>query len=63
MVGPTKISAKPHVLEKQHFATSHRGKSRTVEPCSTVALFTKVNSASELILVWKNSLKILVFFP
>ena len=43
------MSAEPHVYEKQHFAASRREKSRTVEhatvePCSTVALFTLVNS-------------------
>jgi hypothetical protein len=48
MVGPIKMSAEPHVYEKQHFAASRREKSRTVEhapvePCSTVALFTLVN--------------------
>jgi len=41
---------KPEFHEKQHFAASRREKSRivehgsTVEPCSTVALFTLVNS-------------------
>ena len=45
------MSAEPHVYEKQHFAASRREKCRivehgsTVEPCSTVALFTLVNSA------------------
>jgi hypothetical protein len=44
------MSAESHVYEKQHSAASRRGKSRTVEhgstvePCSTVALFTLVNS-------------------
>ena len=44
------MSAEPHVYEKQHFAASRREKCRivehgsTVEPCSTVALFTLVNS-------------------
>jgi hypothetical protein len=37
MVGPIKMSAEPHVYEKQHFVASRRGKSKTVvEPCSTV---------------------------
>jgi hypothetical protein len=35
---------KPEFHEKQHFAASRREKSRIVEPCSTVALFTLVNS-------------------
>ena len=30
MVGPIKMSAEPHVYEKQHFAASRREKSRTV---------------------------------
>jgi hypothetical protein len=38
----------PQVLKKQHFAASHLGETSTVEHGSTVALFTKVNSASEL---------------
>ena len=44
------MSAEPHVYEKLHFAASRREKSRTVEhgstvePYSTVALFTLVNN-------------------
>jgi hypothetical protein len=36
------------VSEKQHFVASRLGETSTVEHGSTVALFTKVNSASEL---------------
>jgi len=65
MVEPIKMSAEPHVYEKQHFAASRREKSRTVEhgstvePCSTVALFTLVNS---FFFLMKNMVKSLVFF-
>jgi len=38
----------PQVSEKQHFVASRLGETSTVEHGSTVALFTKVNSASEL---------------
>jgi len=59
------MSAEPHVYEKQHFAASRREKSRTVEhgstvePYSTVALFTLVNS---FFFLMKNMAKSLVFF-
>jgi hypothetical protein len=54
MVGPTKISTGPHVLEKQHFVGEKAEQwsstvQWTVEHGSIVALFTKVNSAGELI--------------
>ena len=56
---------KPEFHEKQHFA-ARREKSRivehgsTVEPCSTVALFTLVNSVVFFFL--KNMAESLVFF-
>jgi hypothetical protein len=56
---------KPEFHEKQHFAASRREKSRivehgsTVEPCSTVALFTLVNSVFFFL---KNMAESLVFF-
>jgi len=38
----------PQVSEKQHFIASRLGETSTMDYGSTVALFTKVNSASEL---------------
>jgi len=66
MVGPIKMSAEPHVYKKQHFAASRKEKSRTVEhgstvePGSTVALFTLVNSF--FFFFMKKMMKSLVFF-
>jgi len=58
---------KPEFHEKQHFAASRREKSRivehgsTVEPCSTVALFTLV-FFNPLFTVEKHGRKFSFFF-